>query len=123
MDLSDFTKTLNFLPDLVRYTDDDTGEEKTAREVELTWKHNSLSVSELKFYLREGHEGWDDKIRMREQEILETWMKELKYDSMYYEVVDKKIKVIGQVETQDQIDEWLKPNPDGKLKPITPETI
>ena len=54
MDLSDFTKTLNYLPDLVRYTDDDTGEDKTARQVELTWKHNSLSVSELKFYLREG---------------------------------------------------------------------
>ena len=47
MDLSDFTKTLNYLPDLVRYFDEETKEDKTAREVELTWKHNSLSVSEL----------------------------------------------------------------------------
>jgi hypothetical protein len=50
-------------------------------------------------------------------------MKELKYNSLHYSVVDKKIVAKGQVETQDQIDEWLKPNPRGKLKTITPETI
>ena len=70
MDLSDFTKTLNYMPDLVRYFDEETKEDKTAKEVELTWKHNSLHVSELKFYLREGHEAWEDKIRTRENEIL-----------------------------------------------------
>ncbi len=59
----------------------------------------------------------------REQEILEIWMKELKYDSMYYEVVDKKIIIKGQVDSQEQIDEWLKPNPEGKLKVTKPEVI
>jgi hypothetical protein len=59
----------------------------------------------------------------REQEILEIWMKELKYDSLYYEVVDKKIIIKGQVDSQEQIDEWLKPNPDGKLKVTKPEVI
>jgi hypothetical protein len=42
---------------------------------------------------------------------------------MYYEVVDKKIIIKGQVDSQEQIDEWLKPNPDGKLKVTKPEVI
>ena len=123
MDLSDFTKTLNYLPDLVRYFDEETKEDKTAREVELTWKHNSLSVSELKFYLREGHEAWDDRIRTRENEILTMWMIELGYDPLYHRIKDKKIIVRGQVETQEQIDEWLKPNSGNKLKVTKPEVI
>jgi len=123
VDLSDFTKTLNYLPDLVRYTDDDTGEDKTAREVELTWKHNSLSVSELKLYLREGHKAWDDKIRTREQEILETWMTELNYDPLLNVVKDKKIVARGQVETQEQIDNWIKPNSTATLNPTEVDKI
>ena len=123
MDLSDFTKTLNYLPDLVRYTDDDTGEDKTARQVELTWKHNSLSVSELKFYLREGHAAWDDKIRTREHEILTTWMTELNYDPLLNVVKDKKIVARGQVETQEQIDNWVKPNATAILDPTEVDKV
>jgi len=123
MDLSEFDRTIKSLSNKVRYKDDSTGEDKTANEAEITWKHKYLPVSELKFYLRENHEFWEDKIADREQEVLEIWMKELKYNSLHYSVVDKKIVAKGQVETQDQIDEWLKPNPGGKLKPITPETI
>ena len=59
----------------------------------------------------------------REQEILEIWMKELKYDPMYYSVIDKKIVTKGQIDSQEQIDEWLKPNPEGKLKVTKPEVI
>ena len=123
MDLSDFTKTLNYLPDLVRYIDEETEEEKKAREVELTWKHNSLHVSELKFYLREGHEAWEDKIRTRENEILTMWMIELGYDPLYNIVKDKKITAIGKIETQEQVDNWLKPNSTAALKPTEVDKI
>ena len=123
MDLSDFTKTLNYMPDLVRYFDEETKEDKTAKEVELTWKHNSLHVSELKFYLREGHGAWDDKIRTRENEILTMWMVELGYDPLYNVVKDKKIIARGQVETQEQVDNWIKPNSTAAFKPTEVDKI
>ena len=75
-------------------------------------KHNYLPVSELKFYLRENHDEFEHKINAREQEILEIWMKELKYDSKYYRVEDKIIKEIGEVTDQGQIETWKKPNPE-----------
>lgn len=112
MDLSDFTKTLKTMPDQVRYYDNASGEDKTANEIEITWKHNSLSVSELKFYLREGHEAWGDIVRAREEEILNTWMQELGYDPKYFMVEDKTIKEIGEITDQGQIDTWKKPNPE-----------
>ncbi len=123
MDLSEYDKTLKHLPDKVRYFDEQSKEDKLAHEIEITWKHKYLPVSELKYHVRENHELWEEMVNNREQEILEIWMKELKYNSLHYKVVDKKIVAKGKVETQDQIDEWLKPNPGGKLKPITPETI
>ena len=123
MDLSEFTKKIEVLPDKVRHTDDDTGEDKEANEVCITWKHNQLPVSELKFYIRENHEVFTNMVDDREQEILEIWMKELKYDPMYYSVIDKKIVTKGQIDSQEQIDEWLKPNPEGKLKVTKPEVI
>jgi len=110
MDLSEFTKKIEVLPEKVQHTDDDTGEDKEANEVCVTWKHNYLPVSELKFYLRENHEEFQNKTNAREQEILEIWMKELKYDTTKFIVEDKKIKEKGKVEEQHQIDNWLKPN-------------
>ena len=110
MDLSEFTKKIEVLPEKVQHTDDDTGEDKEANEVCVTWKHNYLPVSELKFYLRENHEEFQNKTNAREQEILEIWMKELKYDTTKFIVEDKKIKEKGKVEEQHQVDNWLKPN-------------
>lgn len=123
MDLSDFTKTTVVLPDKVNYYDEQDKQDKLANEVEITWKHNQLPVSELKFYIRENHEVFTNMVDDREQEILEIWMKELKYDPMYYSVIDKKIVTKGQIDSQEQIDEWLKPNPEGKLKVTKPEVI
>tara|TARA_B100000212_G_C27139292_1_gene432625 strand:- start:154 stop:525 length:372 start_codon:yes stop_codon:yes gene_type:complete len=123
MDLSEYTKKIEVLPDKVRHTDDDTGEDKEANEVCITWKHNYLPVSELKFYLRENHEEFENKVQAREQEILEIWMKELKYDSRYFIVEDKKIKEKGKVEHQHQVETWLKPNSELSLEPTEVEEI
>ena len=112
MDLSNFTKTLNVMPEQVRYYDNVSEQDKTANEIEIIWKHNELPVSELKFYLREGHQNWDNMVAAREQEILEIWMKELKYDSIYYRVENKIIVERGKVTDQGQIDTWKKPNPE-----------
>ena len=123
MDLSDFTKTLNYLPNQVKYFDEGTKEDKFANEVEITWKHNFLPVSELKYYLREGHEAWEDMVRTREQEILEIWMKELKYNSHHYAVVNKVIKEIGKVEGDSQVQNWIKPNSRTTLEPTEVDNI
>ena len=123
MDLSEYTKKIEVLPDKVRHTDDDTGEDKEANEVCITWKHDYLPVSELKFYLRENHEEFENKVQAREQEILEIWMKELKYDSRYFIVEDKKIKEKGKVEHQHQVETWLKPNSELSLEPTEVEEI
>ena len=37
-------------------------------------------------------------------------MKELKYDSQYFVVEDKKIKEVGKIEDDNQIQNWLHPN-------------
>ena len=112
MDLSEFTKKIEVLPEKVRYTDEVTGEDKEGNEICITWKHNHLPVSELQYYVRENHDNFESKINAREQEILEIWMKELKYDSKYYRVEDKIIKEIGEVTDQGQIETWKKPNPE-----------
>ena len=112
MDLSEFTKKIEVLPEKVRYTDEVTGEDKEGNEICITWKHNYLPVSELQYYVRENHDNFESKINAREQEILEIWMKELKYDSKYYRVEDKIIKEIGKVTDQGQIETWKKPNPE-----------
>ena len=112
MDLSEFTKKIEVLPEKVRYTDEVTGEDKEGNEICITWKHNYLPVSELQYYVRENHDNFESKINAREQEILEIWMKELKYDSKYYRVEDKIIKERGEVTDQGQIETWKKPNPE-----------
>tara|TARA_Y100000813_G_scaffold99250_1_gene70862 strand:+ start:78 stop:449 length:372 start_codon:yes stop_codon:yes gene_type:complete len=123
MDLSEFTKKIEVLPEKVRYTDEVTGEDKEGNEICITWKHNYLPVSELKYYVRENHDNFESKINTREQEILEIWMKELKYDSRYFMVMDKQIKEKGKVEHQHQIDNWLKPNSELVLEPTEVEEI
>jgi hypothetical protein len=123
MDLSEFDKTLNIMPGQVHYYDEVAKEDKTANEIELTWKHKYLPVSELKYYLREGHKAWDDMVAAREQEILEIWMKELKYSSVYFKVIDKKIIEKGKVEGEKQIENWLKPNASNVLEPTEVEEI
>jgi len=117
MDLSEFDKTLNIMPGQVHYYDEVAKEDKTANEIEVIWKHKYLPVSELKYYLREGHEAWEDKVRTREQEVLEIWMKELKYSSVYFKVIDKKIIEKGKVEGEKQTENWLKPNSSNVLEP------
>ncbi len=111
------------MPDKVRYYDAVDEKDKTANEIEIIWKHNEFPVSELKFYLRENHPKWESTIAAREQEILEIWMKELKYDEKMFKVQDKTIKEIGKVEHQSQIDNWLKPNSSESLKPTEVEEI
>ena len=123
MDLSEFTKKIEVLPEKVRYVDEVTGEDKEGNEICITWKHNYLPVSELQYYVRENHDNFESKISAREQEILEIWMKELKYDSQYFMVVDKQIKEKGKVEQQHQIDNWLKPNSELVLEPTEVEEI
>ena len=112
MDLSEFTKKIEVLPEKVKH-----GEGLEANEV------NYLPVSELKYYIRENHEQFESAVADRELEILEIWMKELKYDSKYFIVEDKKIKEKGKVEHQHQIDNWLKPNSELVLKPTEAEEI
>ena len=110
MDLSEFTKKIEVLPEKVRYVDEDTGEDKEGNEICITWKHNYLPVSELKYYVRENHDNFESKINAREQEILEIWMKELKYDSKYFIVEDKKIIELNKITDEKQIQNWLHPN-------------
>ena len=112
MDLSNFTKTLNIMPEQVRYYDEVSKEDKTANEIEIIWNHIELSVSELNFFLREGHNDCECIVAAREQEILEIWMQELGYDSTYYRVENKIIVEKGKVTDQGQIDTWKKPNPE-----------
>ena len=123
MDLSEFTKKVEVLPEKVRYVDEVTGEDKEGNEICITWKHNYLPVSELKYYVRENHDNFESKINAREQEILEIWMKELKYDSKYFVVIDKQIKEKAKIEDQGQIDNWLKPNSERVLKPTEVEEL
>ena len=104
------------MPGKVKYYDEVAKENKLANEIEIVWKHNELPVSELKYYIREGHDLWDDMVIKREQEILETWMKELKYDSTYFYVHDKVIKERGKIEDDKQIQNWLKPNHERVVK-------
>lgn len=111
------------MPDQVRYYDPVDEEDKIANEIEVVWKHNQLPVSELKFYLRENHPKWESTIAAREQEILEIWMKELKYDLKYFVVIDKQIKEKAKIEDQGQIDNWLKPNSERVLKPTEVEEL
>ena len=80
-------------------------------------------MSELKYYIRENHEQFESAVADREIEILEIWMKELKYDSKYFIVEDKKIKEKGRVEHQSQIDNWLKPNSERVLKPTEADEL
>ena len=124
VDLSDFSTSITYMPDKVYYFDEETEEDKEARECEITWKHNTLDLPELKLYLRENHEGWTDKIAVRQKEILTEWLVLLGYDKGQYFLNDEtKIFTIDGIVTADQIQTWLKPNDLQKLDPITAEEI
>lgn len=105
MDLSEFTKKIEILPEKVQH-----GEGLEANEVCITWKHNYLPVSELKYYIRENHEQFESAVADREIEILEIWMKELKYDTTRFIVKDKKIIELNKITDEKQIQNWLHPN-------------
>lgn len=125
VDLSDFSVSISYMDELVRYFDETDNQDKEARECEITWKHNTLDVSTLKLYLRENHEAWDSYVAGRQIEILTEWFKELGHDPLYYSLDrdTKTFNLTGAVETQEKADEWLKPNPEGKLKATKPEVI
>lgn len=110
MDLSDFQITVEPLEEKVTHVDPATGENVEANEMRITWQHNTLSVSTLNFYLRENHPDWNDKLNMRERQILNTWMEELGYDKNYFHIKDKTIEETGKVKQQEQVDNWLQPN-------------
>jgi|TARA_R100001463_G_scaffold29862_1_gene67958 hypothetical protein len=110
MDLSDFEITIEPLDEKVTHANPSTGETEEAVEMKITWKHNTLDVSELNFYLRENHVNWNDKLNMREQEILNIWMEELGYDKQYYKISGKIITENGKIEDDSQVENWLKPN-------------
>ena len=91
VDLSDFTISISYMDDKVKYFDETDNQDKEARECEITWTHNSLSVTPLKYYLRENHENWESDIANRQMEILTDWFKELGYDPLYYNL-DRETK-------------------------------
>lgn len=125
VDLSDFSTSITYMPDKVYYFDEETEEDKEARECEITWKHNTLDLPELKLYLRENHEGWIDKIAVRQKEILTEWLVLLGYDKGQYFLNDetKIFTIDGVVTDTDQVEKWLKPNGQQDLAPITAEEI
>ena len=123
MDISDFEIVVTALEEKVLHADPSTGEPTEANEMKITWKHNTLNVSEQSFYLREDPVAWQDKLNMREQDILNMWLEELGYDKKYYRVQDKKIVAIGKIEDDTQVQNWLKPNGMQIIEPKNAETI
>jgi hypothetical protein len=125
VDLSNFSTSIIYMPNKVKYFDETDNQDKETRECEITWKHNTLDLPELKFYLREDHGSWNDKIANRQKEILTEWLVLLGYDKEHYSFDDKtKIFTInGSVTDADQIEKWLKPNGQQELAPITVEEI
>ena len=125
IDLSDFTVSISYMDEMVRYFDETDNQDKEARECEVTWTHNTLSVTPLKYYLRENHRHWESNIAGRQVEILTEWLTELGYDPRYYDLNrDTKIfTVIGDVKSEKQKEKWLKPNPANMVPPTAPEVI
>ena len=52
IDLSDFTVSISYMDEMVRYFDETDNQDKEARECEVTWTHNTLSLTPKKYYLR-----------------------------------------------------------------------
>jgi len=124
MDLSDFTRTSSYMPDEVVYFDEETNENKTAKEVKLVWTHNtesSLSVHDM--CIREGHEQYDEFVLREENRIAKKWMIELGYDPDLYITKEWTIVEKGKISEPDEIEEWLKPNHPTAISPITSEEI
>lgn len=125
VDLSDFSTSIAYMPDKVKYFDETDNQDKETRECEITWKHNTLDLPELKYYVRENHESWNDHMAVRQKEILTEWLVLLGYDQEQYSFNDqtKIFTINGSVTDTDQVEKWLKPNGQQDLAPITVEEI
>ena len=62
MDLTEFTK-IEVLSGKVQHGT------KDGDEVCITWKHNYLPVSELKYYIRENHEQFESLLHIKKRNI------------------------------------------------------
>ena len=120
IDLSDFTVSISYMAEMVRYFDEEDEKDKEARECEVTWTHNTLSLTPKKYYLRENHVYWESNIAGRQIEILEEWLEELGHDPKEYDLDrDTKIfKLKGKL-NDEQVQNWLKPNGQQTLNPTT----
>lgn len=120
IDLSDFTVSISYMDEMVRYFDETDNQDKEARECEVTWTHNTLSLTPKKYYLRENHVYWESNIAGRQIEILEEWLEELGHDPKEYDLDrDTKIfKLKGKL-NDEQVQNWLKPNGQQTLNPTT----
>lgn len=120
IDLSDFTVSISYMDEMVRYFDETDNQDKEARECEVTWTHNTLSLTPKKYYLRENHVYWESNIAGRQIEILEEWLEELGHDPKKYDLDrDTKIfKLKGKL-NDEQVQNWLKPNGQQTLNPTT----
>ena len=120
IDLSDFTVSISYMDEMVRYFDETDNQDKEARECEVTWTHNTLSLTPKKYYLRENHVYWESNIAGRQIEILEEWLEELGHDPKEYDLDrDTKIfKLKGKL-NDEQVQNWLKPNGQQTLNSTT----
>lgn len=120
IDLSDFTVSISYMDEMVRYFDETDNQDKEARECEVTWTHNTLSLTPKKYYLRENHVYWESNIAGRQIEILEEWLEELGHDPKKYDL-DRNTKIFklkGKL-NDEQVQNWLKPNGQQTLNPTT----
>ena len=120
IDLSDFTVSISYMDEMVRYFDETDNQDKEARECEVTWTHNTLSLTPKKYYLRENHVYWESNIAGRQIEILEEWLEELGHDPKKYDF-DRNTKIFklkGKL-NDEQVQNWLKPNGQQTLNPTT----
>ena len=92
IDLSDFTVSISYMDEMVRYFDETDNQDKEARECEVTWTHNTLSLTPKKYYLRENHVYWESNIAGRQIEILEEWLEELGHDPKKYDL-DRELRL------------------------------
>lgn len=120
IDLSDFTVSISYMDEMVRYFDETDNQDKEARECEVTWTHSTLSLTPKKYYLRENHVYWESNIAGRQIEILEEWLEELGHDPKKYDL-DRNTKIFklkGKL-NDEQVQNWLKPNGQQTLNPTT----
>ena len=109
------------------FTEEETGEivqPDDSKEIKWTWTHKTLSVTPLSFCCREGHEEYEGLKASRQQMVLAEWAGELGYmaPDYYVNLETKKIIPAARVSAQE-CENWMKPNSQRKLQPMTPEEI